>query len=124
MRSMSCFCKNRDTTSGPKVKDTPRSFSDQPVMSLSGSDHSRSQSRPQSGIYEAGVSKSTRGRALGRRLCVRGGEEKEGATYISGTHDPADLLHRVKIWAQTTMHGEDLLIDNGSDGEAVEAVGE
>jgi len=29
------FCKNRETTSGPKVNDTPRSFSDQPVMSLS-----------------------------------------------------------------------------------------
>ena len=43
---MSCFCKNRETTSGPKVNDTPRSFSDQPVMSLSGSDHSKSHSRP------------------------------------------------------------------------------
>ena len=51
MRSISCFCKNRETTSGPNVKDTPRSFSLQPVMSLSGSDHSRSQSNPQSGIY-------------------------------------------------------------------------
>jgi hypothetical protein len=37
------------TTSGPKVKETPRSFSPQPTMSLSGSDHSRSQRRPVSG---------------------------------------------------------------------------
>lgn len=43
---MSCFCKNLDTTSGPKVNDTPRSFSDQPVISLSGSDHRRSHRRP------------------------------------------------------------------------------
>eukprot|EP00732_Lithocolla_globosa_P002780 Lithocolla_globosa_v1_NODE_1947_length_2245_cov_434.685845.p3 type:complete len:108 gc:universal NODE_1947_length_2245_cov_434.685845:1457-1780(+) len=49
MRSRSCFCRNFVTTSGPKVKDTPRSFSPHPVMSLSGSDHSRSHSRPVSG---------------------------------------------------------------------------
>ena len=47
IRSMSCFCKKRDTTSGPKVKETPLSFSDHPVMSLSGSDHNRSQSKPE-----------------------------------------------------------------------------
>lgn len=46
IKSMSCFCKKRVTTSGPNVNDTPRSFSDQPVMSLSGSDHNRSQRRP------------------------------------------------------------------------------
>jgi hypothetical protein len=43
---MSCFCKNLDTTSGPNVKDTPRSFSLQPVISLSGSDQSKSHKRP------------------------------------------------------------------------------
>src|SRR5579862_7614241 len=43
---MSCFWRNRDTTSGPNVKETPLSFSDQPVMSLSGSDQSRSHSNP------------------------------------------------------------------------------
>ena len=46
IRSMSCFCRNLDTMSGPNVKDTPRSFSDHPVMSLSGSDHRRSHNRP------------------------------------------------------------------------------
>lgn len=46
IKSMSCFCKNLDTTSGPNVNDTPRSFSDQPVISLSGSDHSRSHNSP------------------------------------------------------------------------------
>ena len=45
-------------------------------------------------------------------------------TYISWSHDPPDLLHRVQGRAQTTMHGEDLLIDDSSDGQAVEAIGE
>lgn len=43
--------------------------------------------------------------------------------YIGGTHDAADLLHRVQIRAETTVHGENLLIDDGGDGQAVEAVG-
>lgn len=42
------YCNNR-LTSTPKVKLTPRSFSPQPFVSLSGSDHSRSHSRPWSG---------------------------------------------------------------------------
>jgi hypothetical protein len=46
---MSCFCRNRETTSGPNVNETPRSFSLHPVISLSGSDHRRSQRRPVSG---------------------------------------------------------------------------
>jgi hypothetical protein len=46
MRSRSCFWRNFVTTSGPNVNDTPRSLSPQPVMSLSGSDQSRSQSSP------------------------------------------------------------------------------
>ena len=45
-------------------------------------------------------------------------------TYISGTHDSADLLHGVEIGAQTTVHGEDLLVNDGGNGQAVEAVGE
>lgn len=45
-------------------------------------------------------------------------------TYISRTHDPTDLLHRVEVGAQATVHGEDLLIDDGRNRQAVEAVGE
>ena len=45
-------------------------------------------------------------------------------TYIGGPHDPADLFHGVQVGRETSVHGEDLLIDNGRDGEAVEAVGE
>jgi hypothetical protein len=37
------------------VKDTPRSFSPQPTMSLSGSAHSRSHSKPVSGMSDGGV---------------------------------------------------------------------
>lgn len=49
---------------------------------------------------------------------------KAGCTHISRAHNPADLLHRVEIRAQTTVHGEDLLVNDGSDRKAVEAVGE
>lgn len=45
-------------------------------------------------------------------------------TYVSGSHDTADLLHGVQIRAETTVHGEDLLVDDSGDGKAVEAVGE
>lgn len=34
MRSKSCLCKNLVTTSAPNVKDTPLSFSPQPIVSL------------------------------------------------------------------------------------------
>lgn len=46
MRSMSCFARYLETISGPNVNETPLSFSPQPITSLSGSDHSKSQSRP------------------------------------------------------------------------------
>ena len=49
MRSRSCLLRNFETISGPNVKDTPRSFSPQPLVSLSGSDHNRSHKRPWSG---------------------------------------------------------------------------
>lgn len=45
-------------------------------------------------------------------------------TYISWTHNATDLLHGVEIRAQTTVHGENLLVNDGSNGQAVEAVGE
>lgn len=45
-------------------------------------------------------------------------------THVSWSHDPADLLHRVQIGTQATVHGEDLLIDDGSNWQAVEAVRE
>lgn len=50
--------------------------------------------------------------------------EKTAVRNISRAHNPADLLHRVEIRAQTTVHGENLLVDDSSDRKAVEAVGE
>ena len=46
IRSRSCLARNLDTISGPKVKETPLSFSPHPWTSLSGSDHSRSHNNP------------------------------------------------------------------------------
>ena len=117
---MSCFCRNRDTTSGPNVNETPRSFSLQPVMSLSGSDHSKSQSRPQSGIYtsQPGDIQVSAGPNRSRV------SQNERATYIGRTHDTTDLLHRVQVRTQASMHGEDLLINDGCDWQAVEAIRE
>lgn len=49
-RSKSCVVKNSSTLSGPKVYETPLSFIPQPLTSLLGSDQSKSQSRPESGM--------------------------------------------------------------------------
>lgn len=46
------------------------------------------------------------------------------STYISGAHNTTDLFHRVQIGTQTSVHGEDLLIDDSRNGEAVEAIRE
>jgi len=43
-------------------------------------------------------------------------------TYVGRPHNPADLLHGVEIGAQASVHGEDLLINDGGDRQAVEAV--
>lgn len=45
-----------------------------------------------------------------------------GGAYVSWSHDTADLLHGVQIGTQTAVHGEDLLINDGCDRQAVEAV--
>lgn len=46
MRSRSCAARKSRTMSSPNVNETPRSFSPHPIMSRSGSDHSRSHSKP------------------------------------------------------------------------------
>jgi hypothetical protein len=43
-------------------------------------------------------------------------------TYISGAHDTADLFHRVKVGTQTTVHCENLFVDDCCNGQAVEAI--
>lgn len=44
-------------------------------------------------------------------------------TYISRPHHTTNLLHRVQIRAKATMHGEDLLVNDCCDWQAIEAVG-
>jgi hypothetical protein len=41
---------------------------------------------------------------------------------VGGPHDSPDLLHALEVWAQATMHGEDLFVDDSGDGQTVEAV--
>ena len=45
-------------------------------------------------------------------------------SYISRSHHTPDLLHGIEIRAQTTMHSEDLLVDDSRDRQAIEAVRE
>ena len=45
-------------------------------------------------------------------------------TYISWTHDTSDLFHGVQVRAQATVHCENLFVNNGSNRQAIEAVGE
>lgn len=49
---------------------------------------------------------------------------QQTTTHICWAHDPTDLFHRIQVRAKTTVHGEDLLVDNGRNWQAVEAVGE
>ena len=46
----------------------------------------------------------------------------EGAGYISRSHDPANLLHRVEIRGKTTMHSENLFVDDGGNRQTVETI--
>ena len=47
-----------------------------------------------------------------------------GRTYVSWAHNAADLLHGVEIWREAAVHGENLLVNDSSNWQAVEAVGE
>lgn len=57
-------------------------------------------------------------------VMARDGKKRIESTYISWAHDAADLLHGVQVGAETTVHCEDLLVDDCCNGQAVEAVGE
>ena len=43
-------------------------------------------------------------------------EFRKSKTYVSGAHDTSDLLHGVEVGAQATVHGEDLLVNDGGNG--------
>ena len=59
---MSCFARNLETISGPKVNETPLSFSPHPITSLSGSDQSKSHRSPEGGRGRERVRERERGR--------------------------------------------------------------
>lgn len=44
--------------------------------------------------------------------------------YICRAHYAANLLHGIEIRAQSTMHCEDLLVNDCCDGQAVKAISE
>jgi hypothetical protein len=50
--------------------------------------------------------------------------EKASVWDISRSHDALDLLERAKLRAQASMHAKDLLVDDGSNWQAIEAVSE
>lgn len=44
--------------------------------------------------------------------------------YIGRPHDAPDLVHRLEVRRETAVHAKNLLVNNGRDRQAVEAVGE
>ncbi len=44
--------------------------------------------------------------------------------HVRRSHDPADLLHRLQVRAEAAVAAEDLLVHDGRDRKAVEAVRE
>ena len=44
------------------------------------------------------------------------------STHIRWAHHTPDLLHGVEVGTETTVHGEDLLVNDRSNGQAVEAI--
>jgi hypothetical protein len=49
-------------------------------------------------------------------------DQTKTGTYISWSHHPADLLHGVEIRAETSVHREDFLVNDGGNWQAVEAI--
>ena len=50
--------------------------------------------------------------------------EKSSIGNISRSHNSLNLLKGAQFWAEATMHAENFLINNGSNGEAIKAVSE
>jgi hypothetical protein len=50
--------------------------------------------------------------------------KETGVGDISGSHNTLDLLEGAQLWAQTTVHTENLLINKSCDGKAIEAISE
>jgi hypothetical protein len=50
--------------------------------------------------------------------------EEASVWDISGSHDSLDLFHVLQLWAEASVHAEDLLVDDGSHGKAVKGISE
>jgi hypothetical protein len=48
--------------------------------------------------------------------------EETSVGDVGGSHDPLHLLHVLELGAEAAVHAENLLVDNGSHGKAVEGV--
>jgi len=78
-------------------------------MSLSGSDHSKSHSKPVKwgGVSDFGANKKWEG---------QNGWALTSIGYVRGTHDTTYLFHTLEIRAEAPVHGEDLLVNDRGDG--------
>lgn len=47
---------------------------------------------------------------------------RKNCAYIGRAHYTTDLLHGVEIWTETAVHGKDLLVDDSSNWQAIEAI--
>lgn len=52
-------------------------------------------------------------------VCPEQVAEKPSVWNIGRPRDPLDLLHRLQVRAQSSVHAEDFLVNNGSDRQAV-----
>mmetsp|Transcript_59058 Transcript_59058/g.156806 ORF Transcript_59058/g.156806 Transcript_59058/m.156806 type:complete len:200 (+) Transcript_59058:690-1289(+) len=106
MRSKSCLRLNFSTISAPNVNETPRSLSAQPLSS--------------NYIMRLNLEKKSRIPDVGVGVSPENIAKKTSVRNISRSQNSANLLHRVQIGRQSTMDAEDLVINDGSNGKAVE----
>jgi len=50
--------------------------------------------------------------------------EETSVRDVSGSHNSLDLIQTTELWGESSVHAQDFLVNEGSNGEAVEAVSE
>lgn len=55
-------------------------------------------------------------------MIVQGSGQRTSVGNIGWPHDLANLVHILQIRGETAVHGENLFVDDGSNGETVEAI--
>lgn len=58
------------------------------------------------------------------RVCPQEVAHETGVGDVRGTHKALDLLHVRQLGRETPVHAKDLLVDDRSDRQTVEAIGE